>query len=230
MIRSVISSQTGSRTHLPTQWSGWGRLALGLAALAVIPVTLPAPEPPAPPGHLVIAPPLLAKLHTLANGLRTEVVLCLLGAVEGDTVRVTDFSMPDPKVSTPSSSLFSVCPKNTHAVWHNHPMVEAAGDDQTTHGFRSRREPVSHPRELCVLSATDIRTSLKLGHPFVVVAVDAHTWCWWSLEQVRGFAEQPGSLGHPIPGQLQWRSEGDVISDPRRALPSAHLVGPHARR
>jgi hypothetical protein len=208
MIRSVIRSQTGSPTRLPTRWSGWGRLALGLTAMAVIPVTLPVREPPTPPGHLIIAARLQAKLHTLANGLRTEVVLCLLGTVEGDTARVTDFFMPDPKVSTPSSSLSSVCPANTQAVWHNHPMVEATSDEQTTHGFRSLREPVSHPRELCVLSATDIRTSLKLGHPFVVVAVDAHTWCWWSLEQVREFAEQPGSLGYPIPGQLQWRSRG----------------------
>lgn len=199
---------------------------VGLAAASLLTRSISvAPEDPERPPHFIIEHALLSKLQTLAGGLHTEVVLCLRGTVHGDTARVTDFFMPEPRLSTSDRSSFYRCPEGTQAVWHNHPTTAPSASTDHWTGLTPRLwgEPISQPRDLCVLSKRDIDTGVRLAHPFIVVAVDAHTWCWWSLEQVRGFAEQPGSLGYPIPGQLQRRSEGDVTSDRRR--PYEHPSG-----
>src|SRR5256885_15192000 len=45
--------------------------------------------------RLVLAPSLLRRLSLLAAGLDREVVLCLQGAVVGDTAQAREFAMPD---------------------------------------------------------------------------------------------------------------------------------------
>ncbi len=173
-----------------------------------------APEDPERPPHFIIEHALLSKLQTLAGGLHTEVVLCLRGTVHGDTARVTDFFMPEPRLSTSDRSSFYRCPEGTQAVWHNHPTTAPSASTDHWTGLTPRLwgEPISQPRDLCVLSKRDIDTGVRLEHPFIVVAVDANTWCWWGLNQVKRFARQNVSLGHPIPRQIHWRRPSDVAS------------------
>jgi hypothetical protein len=161
---------------------------------------------PDPLRRLVIERPLLAKLQTLAAGLHVELVLCLRGVPAGNDMRLTDFSMPEQRVATADRSSFLPCPDNTAALWHNHPI-----SDQSTYpnARRPRGEPVP-ARELCALSRSDIRTTARLGYPFVVVSVDAETWCWWTLEQVERLERQKSTLGRPIAGQVSWSA-----ADPR---------------
>ncbi len=173
-----------------------------------------APEDPERPPHFIIEHALLSKLQTLAGGLHTEVVLCLRGTVHGDTARVTDFFMPEPRLSTSDRSSFYRCPEGTQAVWHNHPTTAPSASTDHWTGLTPRvwGEPISQPLDLCVLSKRDIDTGVRLEHPFIVVAVDANTWCWWGLNQVKRFARQNVSLGHPIPRQIHWRRPSDVAS------------------
>jgi hypothetical protein len=155
------------------------------------------------PDVLVIEPELLTRLQTLAEGLHQEVVLCLKGSVRGNRAIVDDFVMPVPRLSTPTRSSFERCPRQTLASWHNHPpnmlapigtRVSAASD-----AHRARR--------LCVLSQTDIQTAGRLRHPFVVVSVDAKTWCWWGLDEVDQFAAADISPAPPSPERIA-RADG----------------------
>jgi len=159
---------------------------------------------PTPPVRLILDPGLLARLQTLAGGLQTEIVLCLSGTTRGDTVVATGFTMPDPQLSASDHATFGPCPKESVAIWHNHPLeTRISATVPGAPGYaRPLGDPNVTPRELCVLSETDIRTASKVGQPFVVVAVDASTWCWWSREQVRDLAARNALRGDPVPGQV----------------------------
>ncbi|MFV1988765.1 MAG: hypothetical protein ACC682_15945, partial [Gemmatimonadota bacterium] len=133
------------------------------------------------------------------EGLHREIVLCLQGRVRGDQALVDDFVMPLPMLSTPTRSSFERCPSGTLASWHNHPRTLVAGVS-VDHG--SDAVSTRGARRLCVLSETDIRTAERLRHPFVVVSVDARTWCWWGLSEVDQFAEHAISPGPPSPERI----------------------------
>ena len=158
------------------------------------------------PSTLVMTPPLVAKLNTLADGLHKEIVLCLFGIVTGEVGRATDFAMPTPHESAPRSGSFDACPGESLAVWHNHPLTELVKGvgDSARPQVRARPRQPAEARELCRLSGSDIGTLAAQGRPFAVVAVDRNTWCWWSLAQVRQLARLKRSLGYPIPGQDSW--------------------------
>ncbi len=157
---------------------------------------------PTPPTRLTIERSLLGKLQTLASGLRIEIVLCLEGSARGDELVLTGFSMPDPEIAAGTRALAAPCPSNTAAVWHNHPLLDAFhGSD----GVRPRGQPTREARELCALSRSDIRTTIERGYPFVLVSVDAETWCWWTLDQVKRFGSERLPVGPPIDGQGSWR-------------------------
>lgn len=191
--------------------SRWVR-RLGLAATLLVasltlsdwarprPLELSAPDPS--PTQLFIEPSLLAKLQTLAGGLHAEIALCLLGKIDGDMARLSDFFMPEPTVSTSSRSLVRPCPREALAVWHNHPLEGA-----DVSGAREGAGTAAAARRLCVLSKTDIQTSLRFDHPFVVVAVDRHTWCWWTRAEVARFAATEGWPGVPMPARLATRGD-----------------------
>ena len=199
-IRSIRGGCPGSR-----------RLAaVGVCMLAgqlLVPVGAIAHETE-PPTRLVIERPLLSKLQTLAAGLHVELVLCLHGVPAGDRMRLIDFSMPEPRVATGDRSSSLPCPDNTAAVWHNHPISDPSTYPDTR---RPRGEPVT-PRELCALSKSDIKTTARLGYSFIVVSVDAETWCWWTLEQVERLERDGSTLGRPIAGQVSWLESASRIT------------------
>lgn len=176
-------------------------VALGLLAIPFAPGQA---DPPDPPTRLSIAAPLLTKLQSLAAGLHLELVLCLNGDVEAEGVHLTDFTMPEPHMTGRDRTLVGACPDGTSAVWHNHPLP----NNSTTVASRGStprrwREPVT-PRELCLLSRRDIDTTVRNAYSFIVVSVDADTWCWWSLDQVKEFARKRLAVGRPVPGQAHW--------------------------
>jgi hypothetical protein len=139
-----------------------------------------------PPTMLSVHPRLLTRLQVLADALHKEIVLCLHGDVVGDTVRLTRMTMPDPRRSRANSALFGPCPEDALATWHNHPVPPP--------GLRAPR-PVGAggTAGLCRLSETDIRTAATSGHPFTVVAVDASTLCWWTLQEVHSLVLRESS-------------------------------------
>lgn len=206
--RSTWPAILRQRASGPVGWLGFA-----LAALLLIPsispswetgwrdLELSAPDPP--PTQLIIEPPLLAKLQTLAAGLRAEIALCLFGSVEGDTARLDDFHMPEPTLSTANKSLVRPCPEHTLAVWHNHPLEGTSG--YSLRGTWRTIEPERQAHRLCVLSETDIRTSMRFGHPFVIVAVDRETWCWWTRDEVERLARSEAWPGLPAPEKLVTR-------------------------
>ncbi len=189
-------------SETPRNLSG-RHLFLGLSGLVLVLLgtTVPLRGQPDVPRHLVLDPVVETKLQLLAGGLHTEIVLCLHGIVERDSARVTDFTMPEPRLSTFQRSRFLPCSKKALGVWHNHPLVEVA-TTVAGHPGRSRDEvlPV-RPRDLCALSGKDITTSARLGHSFTVVAVDSATWCWWTRDQVQQLVRQKATQGRQLPGQ-----------------------------
>jgi len=174
-----------------------GRLALAAVALTIALALFRSHRPP--PTELVIDLPLLTRIQTLAEGLHREVVLCLTGQVRGTTAIADAFHMPTPRLSTPTRSSFDPCPQGTLASWHNHPPLAGVTPVAAASPFGSGAE---RARRLCVLSQTDIQTAARLRHPFVVVSVDAKTWCWWPLSEVDRFAEQAIAPGPPSPERL----------------------------
>ena len=144
-----------------------------------------------PPAQLVLDSSLHARLGVLAAGLRTEVVLCLTGSSHGPTTVATGFLMPEPKASSAERATFGSCPATAVAIWHNHPLERLPGD------------PDANPRDLCALSETDIRTTAQTAVPFVVIAVGANTWCWWTQTQVRKLDAQHALRGDPVAGQIE---------------------------
>lgn len=164
------------------------------------------PRQPDPPTRLVLDPGLFARLRTLAAGLHHEIVLCLTGSVEGETAVATGFVMPDPHRSDSDGASFGPCPNTPVAIWHNHPLdleerLGMAGSGAPSYA-RPRGDPSVSPRDLCALSETDIRTTAREGYPFVVVAVDGETWCWWTRDQVLALAKRRTARGDPVPGQI----------------------------
>ena len=159
---------------------------------------------PTPQARLVLDPGLLARLQTLAAGLHSEIVLCLTGTTRGDTVVATGFTMPEPQLSASDHATFGPCPREAVAIWHNHPLeTRVSTATQGTPGYaRPLGDPNMTPRELCAMSETDIRTASQSAHPFVVIAVDGNTWCWWSRDQVRNLAARNALRGDPVPGQI----------------------------
>ena len=143
------------------------------------------------PTRLILDAGLLSRLRVLAAGLHTEIVLCLTGSDNGTTVLASGFVMPDPELSTPEHATFGSCPSGTLAIWHNHPVEGPPADLN------------ADPRDLCALSELDIRTAVRQSAPFVVVAVDGGTWCWWSQDQVRKLAAQKLLRGDPLTGQIE---------------------------
>ncbi len=61
-------------------------------------------------------------------------------------------------------------------------------------------------------SNSDMQTTTRLGYPFIVVSVDAETWCWWTRDQVKRFVRQGSTLGRPIAGQVSWLESGPRIT------------------
>ena len=164
----------------------------------ILPITFPATAVTAQelPTHLAMDEALEAKLLALAGGLQREIALCLVGVTERDSAWVTDFVMPVPTRSTRWSSSFATCPPETLALWHNHPATSAEPGQEFATALRN--EPVTNPLVVCALSLDDIATTVELGFPFAVVAVDHERWCWWTLEQVRQFQRR-----QLVPGPLQ---------------------------
>lgn len=154
-------------------------------------------SPTPPPVRLVVDSSLLVRLQTLAAVLQNEIVLCLTGTVNGGEALVTGFTMPASQHSASDHATFGPCPKEAVAIWHNHPL-----ETRTSTAARPRGDPNMKPRDLCVLSATDIRTASQVSQPFVVIAVDATTWCWWSREQVRDLAARNALRGAAVAGQI----------------------------
>jgi len=189
-------------------------LAKVAALVSMLALVTPRPArpdtaPPSPvPARLSLDPGVLARLRTLAAGLRNEIVLCLTGSVRGSTAIATGFTMPDPQLSTLDRASFGPCPGEAVAIWHNHPLEEGirSPSADATGYARPRGDPNVTPRDLCALSETDIRSAAAGGLPFVVVGVDADTWCWWSRDQVRKLAARNAARGDPVPGQIESRS------------------------
>jgi hypothetical protein len=150
--------------------------------------------------RLVIAPPLLSKLQTLADGLVSEIVLCLRGSKADGFARATEFVMPVPQASTPTRSTVAKCPEDTIAVWHNHSL-----SSRSARGWGAPRtftEPPRRPLDLCRLSGQDIETMARSEYSFAVISVDRDTWCWWTNEQVRVLWKAGRSPGYPLAGQF----------------------------
>jgi len=177
---------------------------IALLTILALATSGPTPPPPRPPVRLVLDPGLLVRLQTLAAGLQSEIVLCLTGTTNGATAVATGFTMPDPQLSASDHATFGPCPNEALAIWHNHPLETRASTAMpSAPGYaRPRGDPNMTPRDLCVLSKTDIRTASQGSQPFVVVAVDASTWCWWSREQVRNLAARNALRGDAMPGQI----------------------------
>lgn len=197
----VLLPRPGRRTIRPApgpRAAAAGLLAAGSLA-ALVGASAFGERAAAAPEELVVEPALLAKLQTLSDGLHKEIVLCLVGRTRGDTAIASAFTMPAPRLSTATRSSFDACPGGTLASWHNHPRTPPpAGARAARSGWEGGRTS----RWLCVLSDTDIRTARRLGHPFIVVSVDATTWCWWSLPEVEQFARQAISPAPPAPERL----------------------------
>jgi hypothetical protein len=163
-----------------------------LSVLALLSLLALAPSTPTPPPvRLVVDSSLLVRLQTIAAGLQNEMVLCLTGSVNGAEAVVTGFTIPAPQVSTSDHATVAPCPREAVAIWHNHPLEAPLGSD-----------PNLTPRDLCALSETDIRTTSQGSHFFVVIAIDANTWCWWSRDQVRNMAARHALRGGSVPGQI----------------------------
>jgi len=158
------------------------------------------------PGVLVLTPRLERDLRILAARSESEVARCLFGYVHGDTAYITRAVAPLVLRSSPTRLSILPCAEGVLGVWHNHPVLtrpvqadRGEGKGSGASATRPRRpvspagtgfrrpggKPIATPLALCSLSGLDVRTTLRMGHPFAVVGVDADTWCWWTLEQVR---------------------------------------------
>lgn len=125
--------------------------------------------------RLVLSPSLLRRLSLLAAGLDREVVLCLDGAVAGDTALAQEFVMPDLVSSGADAVEPRPCAPGTLATWHNHPWI---GPDSSF--------GVKTPEDFCSLSQPDLRTVVADSVPFAVVSVGRAPRpivCWWRRVQ-----------------------------------------------
>ena len=152
-------------------------MASGRAASAQAPLTAAdsAILASQPLQRLVLSPSLLRRLSLLAAGLDREVVLCLHGAVAGDTALAQDFVMPDLVSSGTDAVEPRPCAPGTLATWHNHPWI---GPDSSF--------GVKTPEDFCSLSEPDLRTVVADSVPFAVVSVGRARRpivCWWRRVQ-----------------------------------------------
>ena len=130
--------------------------------------------------------------------------------------------------STANKSLVRPCPERTLAVWHNHPLDGTSG--YSLRGTWRTTQPARQAHRLCVLSKTDIQTSVRFKHPFVIIGVDGDTWCWWTREEVERLAENGVWLGLPAPERLVTRdgvpsSRGPLADEGVRKGRAGHSLG-----
>jgi hypothetical protein len=159
---------------------------------------------PVPVRHLILSSPLLKKLSTLADGLHREVILCLTGETREGEMVAKDFVMPDPARSAAHGASAEKCPAGSVALWHNHPLVRM-GPRGLGEGVRvARPNDAPGARGLCALSYTDLQAGRSDQLPFMVVSVDAETWCWWSLQQVEEALDSGRMILSSLSGQRSW--------------------------
>ncbi len=158
-----------------------GSMVLALAGRRTLPAQAPLTAADSailasqPLKRLVLSPSLLRRLSLLAAGLDREVVLCLDGAVAGDTALAQDFVMPDLVSSGADVVEPRPCGPGTLATWHNHPWI---GPDSSF--------GVKTPEDFCSLSQPDLRTVVADSVPFAVVSVGRAPRpivCWWRRVQ-----------------------------------------------
>lgn len=152
---------------------------------------------PPPPTQLVISEIIGKNLDVLAEGMRREYAVCLMGKVRGDTAYVTRMEIPEITYSDSVSLLFGECPQGFIAVWHNHPAIVTAAHMRIGH---------------CALSAPDMETAIAWKAPFMVVQVRDEHRCYWSLKQIRSvgfFGRMLGYLGREV-GTYEDRRGGEV--------------------
>src|SRR5437016_5452052 len=164
--------------------------------------------------RLVLAPSVMRRVSLLAAGLDREVVLCLRGAIRGDTAVVDDFVMPDIVASAADAVQPLPCaPATTLAVWHNHPWT---GPD-SSFGVRT-------PEDLCSLSQPDIRSVIADSIPFAVVSVGRTPRpivCW--SRRVQALINRPVKFLPRVPRPyLQAPRPLDLAS--AAAIPEAYLT------
>ncbi len=171
----------------------------GKIALALLPfVTLTglrreAPTPGALPTVLVVSERVLADLRVFGAGMQNEMILCLGGVVRGDTAFIERWRMPRLEASTPLSVRVGddgCDPERDLATWHNHPTGVCTQ-------LAALQMGGSVGGDLCYLSSTDIRNAIARPTPFQVVHSGRDRWCWWTLAEVRAFADAGLALGHP---------------------------------
>jgi hypothetical protein len=163
--------------------------------------------------HLVLTPSLFRRLSALAAGLDREVVLCLQGAVAGDSALARDFVMPDLVNSAADQVEPLPCGPATLAVWHNHPWT---GPD-SSFGVRT-------PEDFCSLSQADLRTVVADSVPFAVVSVGRARrpiLCWW--RRVQAVVNRHVKYLPRFPRQWVEVSSLAAIADPTAPPPSASV-------
>ena len=168
-------------------------LVAGAGSLAA---QVPAAQPELPT-VLVLTERVLADLQLFAAGMQNEMILCLGGTVRGDTAVLDRWRMPRLDSSTPVSVrvVDDGCdPRRDLATWHNHPTGRCTQLTALQMG-----SAVSG--NLCYLSAADIRSALERPTAFQILHSGPDRWCWWTLAEVRAFADSGYVVGRPAPGR-----------------------------
>lgn len=139
------------------------------------------------PVTLEIPPSVRTVLDVVADGMTTEIPVCLRGVVHDHrkTFLVTKYEIPTILYSDTISNFYTGC-KGVMGLWHNHPknLPVPAGEDRTW---------------LCALSAEDLATAQAQRYPLMVVQVDKDIRCWWTREQLKDIPHSTYTAS--IPGQ-----------------------------
>lgn len=157
------------------------------------------PRAERPPRVLVLSERVEADLRTFAAGMQNEIILCLGGSVRGDTAIVHHWRMPQLAASTPVSVKVTddgCDPERDLATWHNHPTGTCTQLTALQMGG-----PVGS--NLCYLSGADIRSALARPTAFQILHSGGDRWCWWTLAEVRAFADSGYVVGYPDPKHEQ---------------------------
>lgn len=114
-----------------------------------------------------------AGVFTLTRGMDYEVFACGVGTMQRDTSTVVSWTIPGQMGDTAHVLTFEPCPKNTVAVFHNHPWTGPA----MSQGMLS-------PKDLCALSRPDEESVVRSVIPWAVVGVgrwspESVYVCWW---------------------------------------------------
>ena len=120
---------------------------------------------------LALALPVEETLGALAESLRNEMAVCLIGVTDQKgQVAVTGLEFPWVVRATNRSVSSATCDNpETVARWHNHPPHNAP---------RERQD------KLCAMSPEDVAAAKQRGHPITIVQVDARRYCWWTAKQI----------------------------------------------